>query len=70
MFSLKFVLRLLCAASVASIGGSPVVFAQASAYAGVLLAGGCIGYAIGVAAEWEHGPRRDGPNHTEPDLQF
>ena len=32
MFSLKFVLRLLCAASVASIGGSPVVFAQASAY--------------------------------------
>jgi len=35
------------------------VFAQACAYAGVLLAGGFVGYAIGVAAEWAHGPRRD-----------
>ena len=35
------------------------VFAQACAYAGVLLASGCVGYAIGVAAEWEHAPRRD-----------
>ncbi len=35
------------------------VFAQACAYAGVLLASGSIGYAIGVAAQWEHGPRRE-----------
>ena len=35
------------------------VFAQACAYAGVLLAGGFGGYAIGVAAEWAHEPRRE-----------
>lgn len=35
------------------------VFAQACAYAGVLLGSGLLGYAIGVAAEWGHEPRRD-----------
>lgn len=35
------------------------VFAQACAYAGVLLGGGLLGYALGVAAEWGHGPRRE-----------
>ena len=35
------------------------VFAQACAYAGALLASGLVGYAIGVAGEWDHGPRRD-----------
>ncbi len=35
------------------------VFAQASAYAGVLLTAGLVGYAFGVAGEWDHGPRRD-----------
>jgi hypothetical protein len=35
------------------------VFAQACAYAGTLLGGGFVGYALGVAAEWSHGPRRD-----------
>jgi len=32
MFSLKFVLRLLCVASIASIAGAPVAFAQANTY--------------------------------------
>jgi len=32
MFSLKFVLQLLCVASVASTAGAPVAFAQASSY--------------------------------------
>lgn len=35
------------------------VFAQACAYAGVLMASGLAGYALGVAGEWQHGPRRD-----------
>jgi hypothetical protein len=35
------------------------VFAQACAYAGVLLGSGLLGYALGVAGEWSHGPRRD-----------
>ena len=35
------------------------VFAQACAYAGALLAGGFGGYALGVAAEWSHTPRRE-----------
>lgn len=35
------------------------VFAQASAYAGALLASGFGGYALGVAAEWSHAPRRE-----------
>ena len=35
------------------------VFAQACAYAGALMASGLVGYALGVAGEWEHGPRRE-----------
>jgi len=35
------------------------VFAQACAYAGTLLTAGLLGYALGVAGEWAHGPRRD-----------
>ncbi|MGC4174413.1 DUF3180 family protein [Demequina sp.] len=35
------------------------VFAQASAYAGVLLAGGLLGYAAGLAEYWSHEPRRE-----------
>ncbi len=35
------------------------VFAQACAYAGVLMAGGFLGYALGLADLWSHGPRRD-----------
>jgi hypothetical protein len=35
------------------------VFAQACAYAGVLLASGLIGYALGLAGDWSHGPRRE-----------
>lgn len=35
------------------------VFAQASAYAGVLLASGLVGYALGLAGDWSHGPRRE-----------
>jgi hypothetical protein len=35
------------------------VFAQASAYAGVLLGSGFVGYALAVAGEWSHEPRRE-----------
>ena len=35
------------------------VFAQACAYAGVLLGGGLLGYALGVGGDWSHGPRRE-----------
>ena len=35
------------------------VFAQACAYAGALMASGLVGYALGVAGEWDHGPRRE-----------
>ncbi len=36
-----------------------VVLAQASAYAGAVLAGGYGGYGFGVALEWSHEPRRE-----------
>ena len=35
------------------------VFAQASAYAGVLIGAGFLGYALALADHWGHGPRRD-----------
>ena len=35
------------------------VFAQACAYAGVLLGTGFLGYALALADQWSHGPRRD-----------
>lgn len=35
------------------------VFAQACAYAGVLLGAGFLGYALALADMWNHGPRRD-----------
>lgn len=35
------------------------VFAQAAAYAGAILTGVHGGYALGIAQEWEHGPRRE-----------
>lgn len=35
-----------------------VVLAQASAYTGALLGGGFVGYAISMAAYWDHEPRR------------
>jgi cation transporter-like permease len=36
-----------------------VVLAQASAYTGAMLAGGFVGYAIAMAAYWDHEPRRE-----------
>lgn len=36
-----------------------VVLAQASAYTGAMLAGAFLGYAIAIAANWEHVPRRE-----------
>jgi hypothetical protein len=35
------------------------VLAQAAAYAGALLTGGYGGYALGLAIEWQHAPRRE-----------
>lgn len=35
------------------------VYAQAAAYAGAVLIGGFGGYALGVAMEWSHAPRRE-----------
>jgi hypothetical protein len=36
-----------------------VVLAQASAYTGAMLAGAFVGYAIAIAADWAHEPRRE-----------
>ncbi len=36
-----------------------VFFAQASAYVGALLAGSLGGYALALARDWEHAPRRE-----------
>lgn len=35
-----------------------VVLAQATAYVGVIIAGACAGYAVGLADDWDHDPRR------------
>jgi hypothetical protein len=36
-----------------------VILAQASAYTGAMLGGAFLGYAISIAADWAHEPRRD-----------
>jgi len=36
-----------------------VVFAQATAYVGVIVVGMCGGYALGLLEDWSHGPRRE-----------
>ncbi|WP_159450143.1 DUF3180 domain-containing protein [Demequina sp. NBRC 110056] len=36
-----------------------VVYAQASAYVGAIIAGACGGYALGLLDGWSHGPRRE-----------
>ena len=36
-----------------------VVYAQACAYAGVIIAGGYGGYGLALSLEWSHAPRRD-----------
>ncbi|MFV0633695.1 DUF3180 domain-containing protein [Demequina sp.] len=35
------------------------VYAQACAYVGVIIAGACGGYALGLVESWSHGPRRE-----------
>lgn len=35
------------------------MFAQASAYAGAMLAGAYLGYALGLLPDWSHKPRRE-----------